>query len=683
MGGETFLGQDRAPVVAGVMPPAPGDALGFTIMGVPRSGTTALVRAANLHPRVFCTNEWAIGPRAADPGFALPELYFRPERFGISRKLNPEEAEALRAKLAASGSLVYGDKTPRYYLDFEPTRAALPRARHTALYRSPYAFAMSWDRRARDDEDHRWKRGQTGLFSFVEWLLFLDSVAVFADHLRIVAFDRMFFGSAGFFAEWLAWAAGTPAGAQAVAGFEAGLLDAVPPDAERKADCPYAALLDEAGVAELDALFDRVAWTGAPALAAPLNAYLDASAQRLAEGVARRAIEAGGQVLAHGKWQAAQCLRYRLNAPQRNEALLGALRYLDAELTEASRAASPVQGASQPATPPVNLVKELRRLLLAEPGPAETQAILDRVTAGAPRRAIYAGIGIALANPGQAGIAERLSLLTEAAGPAATEREHVILAYLRERGAGPAARLRDLAGELADPHALSWALFLEAELRFHAGEAPRAQPSRIVQFWDADPPPDVAATMDAWRDLVGADRYCRYDDESGRELLSAVAGTEGRRAYDACWHPAMRSDLVRLAALQAGGGLWLDSDNAPLPGRVLPALGATLHLSFAVDATPRFSNDIMAAAPGHPLLAEVLGHVIRNVLVRRMEAPNAATGPIAMTEVIRARGLGDGATALALPAARATVARVWAPSYKAGRTDPRSWQVALRQRQGA
>jgi hypothetical protein len=692
----------------------PAIPLSFTIMGVPRSGTTALVRATNLHPRVFCTNEWQLGLRAADPGFILPDALLDPERFQIDRMLRHRDMSLLNEKLARGEPLVLGDKLPRYYMSFERLKAALPNARHTALYRSPYAFSMSWDARARNEQDALWGRGQIGLFAILDWLLFLDRIATFAADLRLITFDDLFFGPSGHFADWLSWASGLPVDWQTVAMFEATLSGKRAPDESSTGECPYKELLDAIGARDMNAVASQTPWTATDQQAPAFRAFVEAAADRVVDDIGTRAPDLGHVITSWGhSWLAHLVRVYRAcHAP--SPILFAAIDRLAQRLSEADAklAGSAPQSSATPAgrdalpspakvrqhvdgsgasaaaavvEPPADIRAKVRGFLQGRLPVSVVDGALLAASLPEQRRALYAAFDVCF-GPGATPVhLGRLDQIVAVVRDAVTRREEIIHQYLRQRDAAAAQDLFAFASDKGDPHATSWAVFLDAHARYHAQPEERAQPNRIIQFWDREPPPEVAASMDAWRDLIGPANYVRYNDASGRDLLSRVVGQRGTQAYDACWHAAMRSDLVRLAAVFDAGGLWLDADLAPLPGHKLPALGTALHLAFtAQDPNPRFQNDMMVAAAGHPLIGDVIERCLHKVLVERVEAPNGATGPYVFTEVIRlraSRGLGDGATALSRPESRAWVARGYSPQYKTSKTDRRSWQVALRARQ--
>ncbi|HLY07175.1 MAG TPA: glycosyltransferase [Rhizomicrobium sp.] len=86
-------------------------------------------------------------------------------------------------------------------------------------------------------------------------------------------------------------------------------------------------------------------------------------------------------------------------------------------------------------------------------------------------------------------------------------------------------------------------------------------PKRILQYWDRrDIPPDVATCMATWR--IPGFEYVLFDEEQAREFLKTDFDHRHLEAYDLCNHPAMKSDLFRMAYLHRYGGIFVDSDDS-------------------------------------------------------------------------------------------------------------------------
>jgi mannosyltransferase OCH1-like enzyme len=86
-------------------------------------------------------------------------------------------------------------------------------------------------------------------------------------------------------------------------------------------------------------------------------------------------------------------------------------------------------------------------------------------------------------------------------------------------------------------------------------------PRRILQFWDQETiPADVQDCMTSWRGIPNFDHVI-FDDIRAREFIRVECEARHLEAYDLCNHPAMKSDLFRLAYLYRQGGVYIDADD--------------------------------------------------------------------------------------------------------------------------
>ena len=89
-------------------------------------------------------------------------------------------------------------------------------------------------------------------------------------------------------------------------------------------------------------------------------------------------------------------------------------------------------------------------------------------------------------------------------------------------------------------------------------------PKVIVQFWHAraELPRDVRACLDSWRALESEGfSIVLFDQEEARHFIAGAFGDRHVRAYDVCYHPAMRCDYFRLCYILANGGFYADADD--------------------------------------------------------------------------------------------------------------------------
>lgn len=87
-------------------------------------------------------------------------------------------------------------------------------------------------------------------------------------------------------------------------------------------------------------------------------------------------------------------------------------------------------------------------------------------------------------------------------------------------------------------------------------------PRSLYQYWDSSPPKQVRALLDRNRELCELNGICYYlfTDALARDFLRHYCSGKLLEAYDISPHPAMKSDVFRVAILAAYGGFYLDAD---------------------------------------------------------------------------------------------------------------------------
>ncbi len=140
--------------------------LDFIVFGVPRSGTKALVRALNLHPHVFCAME-RFHFSTDHSRLTFPDSFLDASNIRDRRDLG--KIEDIAGELALKGEVSHaGNKLPRYYFALDRINREIPALKNIWIYRSPYGFMQSWNRRELDSERGQWPAGQVGLFGLLE-----------------------------------------------------------------------------------------------------------------------------------------------------------------------------------------------------------------------------------------------------------------------------------------------------------------------------------------------------------------------------------------------------------------------------------------------------------------------------------------------------------------------------------
>jgi hypothetical protein len=88
-------------------------------------------------------------------------------------------------------------------------------------------------------------------------------------------------------------------------------------------------------------------------------------------------------------------------------------------------------------------------------------------------------------------------------------------------------------------------------------------PRVVVQYWHdlTALPSDVAECMNSWKKLEndGFDIQL-FDDIRARHFIATNYGPSHAKAFDCCYHPAMRCDYFRLCYILGRGGFYVDAD---------------------------------------------------------------------------------------------------------------------------
>ena len=160
-------------------------------------------------------------------------------------------------------------------------------------------------------------------------------------------------------------------------------------------------------------------------------------------------------------------------------------------------------------------------------------------------------------------------------------------------------------------------------------------PPVLFRFWDKPrPPADVQAVMDSWNAPEVGLNQILFDEPKARRFILETYSERYLAAFDACHHPAMKSDFLRLCYLTKVGGVYLDVDQVRVPDG--PSLrrslsGRSLVLPLSATGPVYTNNNIIAAVPGHPVLRLALAEALLLIeeAVRSGERPNlwVTTGP--------------------------------------------------------
>ncbi len=188
-------------------------------------------------------------------------------------------------------------------------------------------------------------------------------------------------------------------------------------------------------------------------------------------------------------------------------------------------------------------------------------------------------------------------------------------------------------------------------------------PFHLIQYWhdDTSVPEDVSACLSSWQRLGSEGfRFSMFNDESAAAYIERNYGSAEQMAFARCHHPAMRCDYLRMCALIAEGGLYVDADDV-LRGdgwrelfqdrtlKVQPLcydLGSRSMVSadeiWRADCRTNdrifyVNNDPIAAPSEHPVLRRALSRATARLIgsQERLEI-QSTTGPGNLTAALAA-----------------------------------------------
>jgi hypothetical protein len=147
------------------------------VTGCPRSGTTAIGDLLNTHPGIVLGIERFILRAFNNPGFSLePSLYEHDRFFEIRPKdtfyddLEGFYAGYREMRTKYHRSRYIGDKLPNLYQSMERFQKVFPsNAKIVIIFRNIFHVAASYIRRARNLDDHFWRRDQDLRVALSDW----------------------------------------------------------------------------------------------------------------------------------------------------------------------------------------------------------------------------------------------------------------------------------------------------------------------------------------------------------------------------------------------------------------------------------------------------------------------------------------------------------------------------------
>ncbi len=234
-------------------------------------------------------------------------------------------------------------------------------------------------------------------------------------------------------------------------------------------------------------------------------------------------------------------------------------------------------------------------------------------------------------------------------------------------------------------------------------------PKVIIQFWDnlSRLPKDVQECLDTWRPLV-SDGFSRliFDDQTARRFIIAEFGPAHAKAFDLCYHPAMRCDYFRLCYILSQGGFYVDADELyrgadcnhlfidhrlkiqPLcydteTGQMVQPDMFLTNRQFSPKWIFYFNNNPIISPAGHPVIRIALQRATRILLAsEKLPDIQSTTGPGNLTASVVRYAVSQEfdnkpLDFLILPNWEAISVSHWPLSY---RDDVRNWRLSIRKK---
>ena len=174
------------------------------VCGTARSGTTALARLLNAHPKIALGIERYknILLSKPDPSFNYADLFTKDRFLSIEPgDSNVNFAKSYttdmdRARKKFDDAIYVGDKVPGLYKRLDFLHHEYPNCVVIYIVRDPLYVATSWQARASDDAD-TWDARQGYVEAIEEWNRSLQAALnardLFGDNLLFLSYERLFF----------------------------------------------------------------------------------------------------------------------------------------------------------------------------------------------------------------------------------------------------------------------------------------------------------------------------------------------------------------------------------------------------------------------------------------------------------------------------------------------------------
>lgn len=173
----------------------------------------------------------------------------------------------------------------------------------------------------------------------------------------------------------------------------------------------------------------------------------------------------------------------------------------------------------------------------------------------------------------------------------------------------------------------------DAQVGAHAAGSAAPVPRQILQYWNSPvPPADIGQIMQSWQQAEGF-CYRAFNRETARQYLLRHLGPDWAKALRNAGSPAEESDYFRLCHLMLEGGIYADCDDW-LQGDAGALLRYPAGLVLFVEPFGTLANNVMIAAPRHPVIVWAAAAARRALLERHNDSTWAKVGPGLLTRAV-------------------------------------------------
>jgi mannosyltransferase OCH1-like enzyme len=152
---------------------------------------------------------------------------------------------------------------------------------------------------------------------------------------------------------------------------------------------------------------------------------------------------------------------------------------------------------------------------------------------------------------------------------------------------------------------------------------PGGIPRVIHRIWLGDEPPERVVQLETeWRQMHPGWAVHTWRDWDLPFLRNQLW-------FDRATHPAQQADIARLELLHRIGGVYVDTDLAPL--RPIEPLIAETGFFIGAEDEQWLGTAIIGGRAGHPFLTAVIDGIPASILSQPGAEPNEQTGPKYLT----------------------------------------------------